>query len=364
MKILILSWRCIKNPAAGGSEIYFHELAKRWVKLGNEVVWFSPEFKGCKKEEFCDGVKIIRRGGRFTVYLRAFWSYITELDRDFDAIIDVENGIPFFSPIYIKKDSVFLHMHHVHKDVWFEQERFPLSWIGYFLEMKLMPWIYKKNKVITISNSSARDILTEQITNKKPRIVNPGVNFCKYKKFGKNKIPAVLFMNRIKKYKGVKILLDAARVMSAENKNIEFWICGSGDDLPEMKEYSHSNALKNVHFFGRVSEDKKVELMQRAWVFVNPSFKEGWGIVNVEANYFGTPVIGSNVSGIRDSVIDRKTGLLFKYGDSKDLAKKINLLIKDNKLRARMSSEALKWARKFDWDAKANEYINILSRRL
>jgi len=362
MKILILSWRCIKNPASGGSEIYFHELAKRWVKLGNEVVWFSPEFPGCKREELCDGVKIIRRGGRLTVYLHAFWSYITELDRDFDAVIDVENGIPFFSPTYIRKGKIFLHVHHVHKDVWFEQERFPLSWIGYFLEMKMMPRIYKRNKVVTISDSSARDILTENITAKSPPIVNPGIVFCKYKKFGKNKVPAVLFMNRIKKYKGVKILLDAVRILAAQNQKIYFWICGSGDDLPEMKKYAHKNGLKNVQFFGRVSENKKVELMQRAWVFVNPSFKEGWGIVNIEANYFGTPVIGSDVSGIRDSVVDGKTGLLFKYGDSDDLAEKISLLIEDDKLRARISREASRWAKHFDWDVKAREYLNILSK--
>ncbi len=358
MKILILSWRCIKNPASGGSEIYFHELAKRWAKWGNEVVWLSPEFPGCKREETCEGIKIIRRGGRLSIYFWAFWIYLTKLAHDFDAIIDVENGIPFFSSLYADKMKVFLHIQHVHKDVWFEQEKFPISLMGYLLETKLMPIAYKQNKVITISNSSANDILKYKISKVKPYIVNPGINFLKFKKFKKNNRPAVLFMNRIKKYKGVQILLDAAQLLKDED--IDFWICGSGDDLSAMKAYSKKNKLNKVHFFGRVSEDKKKELMQRAWVFVNPSFKEGWGIVNIEANYFGTPVIGSKVSGIRDSVIDGKTGLLFEYGNYNELAEKIKDLIQDSNLRKKMSLEASNWARDFDWDKKAKEYLKII----
>ena len=353
-----MSWRCIKNPNSGGSEIYFHELAKRWVKWGNEVVWISPEFPGCNREEICDGIKIIRRGGKISVYFWAFWMYMTKLTHDFDAIIDVENGIPFFSNLYADKMKIFLHLHHVHKEVWFKQEKFPLSLIGYLLETILIPILYRKNRVITISKSSAEDILKEKIIKIKPFIVNPGINFLNFKKFQKNDKPAVLFMNRIKKYKGVHILLDAAHIL--KDDDIEFWICGSGDDLPAMKRYAKKNRLNKVHFFGKVSELKKIELMQKSWVFVNPSFKEGWGIVNIEANYFGTPVIGSDVSGIRDSVKDGITGMLFKYGDYKELAKKIKIMIYNNKIRKKMSRVSSNWARKFEWDLKAREYLKII----
>jgi len=358
MKILILNWRCIKNPDMGGSEIYFYELAKRWVKWGNEVTWFSPMFKNCLKEEKVDGIKFIRRGNKYSVYVSAFLDYITKLDKDFDVIIDVENGIPFFSPLYIKNKKIFLHIHHIHKDVWFKQMPFPFSFIGFILENNVMPLFYKKKQIITLSKSSYNEIIKNKISKFEPKIVNPGIEFYKHKKVQKSKNPTILFLNRIKKYKGIDTFLRAAKEL--KEKDIEFWVVGDGDYLEKSKNYVKNKELNNVTFFGKVSEDKKKELMQKAWIFVNPSYKEGWGIVNIEANYFGVPVIGSNVAGIKDSVIDGKTGLLFEYGNYKSLVEKIDYLINNKKELNSFSKNARKWAINFDWDKKAGEYLNIL----
>ena len=358
MKILILNWRCIKNPSMGGSEIYFYELAKRWIKSGHEVTWFSPMFKNGLSEEKIDGIKFIREGGKYTGYIYSVFNYLKG-SRDFDAIIDVENGIPFFSPLYIKNKKIFLHIHHIHKNVWFKQMPLPMALLGYVLETKIMPLIYKNKQIITLSKSSYDEIIKEKISKFEPKIVNPGIEFYKYKKIAKSKNPIILFLNRIKKYKGIDIFLEAANKL--KEKNIEFWVVGDGDYLKNAKKYAQQNELKNLKFFGRVSEGEKIELMQKAWIFVNPSYKEGWGIVNIEANYFGTPVIGSNVAGIKDSVIDGKTGLLFKYGDYKLLAEKIELLINNKKKLKEISKEAKKWADEFDWDKKAEEYLNFLN---
>lgn len=360
MKILIMCWRCIKNPAAGGSELYFHEIAKRWAVKGHKVVWFSPMFPGALKKEKLDGIEIIRAGNRITVYPLAMLNYFFKTERDFDVIIDVENGFPFFSPMYAK-NKVVLHMHHLHKEVWFKEKRPPLSWVGYFLEMKAMPIVYRKNKIIAVSKSSADELVENGIAKERPFVVNPGIEFYKYKKLQRSKKPCFLFLNRIKKYKGIDTFLKAANELS--DKNIDFLIVGSdGDYADEMKKYMKKNKLSNVKYLGKVSEKKKTELMQKAWAFVNPSFKEGWGIVNIEANYFGTPVIGSDVAGIRDSVIDKKTGLLFKYGDYKELADKILEITEDKKKLDLLGKEAKKWSKGFSWDNKAGEYMKCLEK--
>ena len=104
--------------------------------------------------------------------------------------------------------------------------------------------------------------------------------------------------------------------------------------------------------------------MQKSWVFANPSFKEGWGIVNIEANSFGTPVIGSNVGGIKDSVANGKTGLLFEYGDYRGLAEKIKILLNNKKLREQMSKNAINWAKKFTWEKASGEYFDILKEAI
>lgn len=365
MKILIFTWRDIKNPKAGGSEVYFHELAKRWVLMRNEVYWICAGWNNCKKEEILDGIKIRRVGGELSLYLLAPLAYLKLKDKP-DVIIDNENGIPFFTPLFSNKKK-FLHIHHDHIHIWKTQTENRgvlyrlLGAAGYFLEMKVMPWVYKNVKIITISDGSAKDIKRD-FAGKISGIVNPGINFVKYRKFSKEKKPLVLFLNRIKKYKGVKTLLDAIRTLNNEGKikSLQVLIAGDGDDLLEMKNYTKNKNIGNVKFLGRISEEKKKELMQKAWVFINPSSKEGWGIVNIEANYFGTPVIGSNVSGIRDSVINKKTGLLFEYNNSKDLARKIEFIIVNNERRLKMGKNAKMWASKFDWDDKARQYLNIL----
>ncbi|MFA5856716.1 MAG: glycosyltransferase family 4 protein [Candidatus Pacearchaeota archaeon] len=360
MKILLFEWRDIKNPLSGGSEIYFHELAKTWIKKGHSVTIICSGWKDCKKEEEVDKIKIIRVGRPLSLYIKAPLAYF-KLKEKPDIIIDVENGIPFFTPLFSRTKKI-LHIHHVHKDVWFKEMKFPFSFIGWMIETKLMPLVYRKNKVITLSNSSAEEINKGKI-GKVVGIVNPGIEFYKYKKYKKNKTPAILFLNRIKKYKGLKILLDAIKDLDNRGiKEIEVWVAGSGDELENMKEYAKNLGLKNVIFYGRVDEEKKKELMQKAWIFVNPSFIEGWGIVNIEANYFHTPVIGSDVGGIKDSIIDGKTGFLFKYGESKNLSKKIEKIIKDNNLRKKLEKESYNWAKQFDWETKGEEYLKILDR--
>jgi glycosyltransferase involved in cell wall biosynthesis len=357
MKIAIFNWRDIKNPKAGGAELYFHELAKRWVSQGNEVTWISGGWENCKKNENIDGINIIRTGSELTLYLLAPIEYL-KLKSKPDIIIDVENGIPFFTPLYSRR-KVILHIHHIHKDIWFREGTFPLAQIGWFLETKIMPALYKNKNVITISNSSREEIKKEGLR-KILGVVNPGIDFPRFDKIKKESKPTILFLNRVKKYKGIDTLLNTALLL--KDKEINFLIAGSGDYLEQSKKFVLENHLQNVKFLGRVSEDKKRQLMQKSWVFANPSFKEGWGIVNIESNYFGTPVIGSNVSGIKDSVINGKTGLLFEYGNPSDLASKILTLINNKNLRNRLQIEAKKWAKKFDWDIKAKEYLNLIKK--
>src|SRR5665811_1558618 len=98
MDILLYNWRDIKNPEAGGAEVFTHENAKRWVEKGHNITWFTSVFPGCKKEEIIDGVNIIRDGGKFTVYLKAREYYQKQFKGKFDVIIDEINTMPFFNP--------------------------------------------------------------------------------------------------------------------------------------------------------------------------------------------------------------------------------------------------------------------------
>lgn len=360
MRILILNWRDVKNPNSGGSEIYFHELAKRWVMKGHEVFWLSGGWDNYKKREIIDGIKIMRIGQEFSVYAFLPLAYFKSKINP-EVIIDVENGIPFFSPLFTsQRIKKILHIHHVHEEIWDRESKFPVSKIGRWLESEIMPRVYKKWGVVTISQSSAEEISRRGYSKKILGIVNPGVKSYDYKKMKKTHKPMILFLNRIKRYKGIITLLKATKILNEKGGEFSVIVAGEGNFLGEAKKFSENNNLNNVTFVGRVSENQKKELMQKAWVFVNPSFKEGWGIVNIEANYFGTLVIGSNVGGIKDSILEGKTGQLFKYGDEVELANKIEEILKNPKRRKKMENRAKQWSKKFSWDKKANQYLKII----
>lgn len=353
MNILIFNWRDIKHPQAGGAELYLHELSKVWLKKGNNVTWITSRPKGAYSSEIIDGINVLRIGGEFSLYLLAPLLYY-KIRNNIDAIIDAENGIPFFTPLFSRKKKILL-IYHIHKDVWFKEKRFPLSYIGYFLETKLMPFVYRNTSLVTISESSKEEIKKIMPNN----VID--IIYCSilggYFPSKKDKIPSIIFTGRLKKYKSVDVLLRAVNLL---DKKVIVDIIGTGDDEDRLKSLSKELNLQNVNFLGFVSEENKIKHLQKAWIMVNPSFVEGWSITNIEANACGTPVIGSNVNGIKDSIIDGKTGLLFKYGDEKELAEKINLLLNNNKIREKMSKEALKWANSFSWEVSGDKLINTL----
>lgn len=357
MKIGIFNWRDLKHPQGGGAELYLHEQAKHWAKNGHEVVWFSSAVSGAPSFEIIDSIKFIRRGGKASVYLFAP-RYYRKFMKDCDCIIDAENGIPFFTPLFSKKKKILL-IHHIHKDVWFKEMKFPLAHLGYFLEMNLMPRIYKKFPIVTVSPSSQKEIRKLFPKNKIDLVYN--AISSSYKPSTKSKNPEIVFVGRLRKYKSIDVLLRAVALL---DKNVTVNIIGRGDDEARLKKISKELRLSNVVFHGFVSDEKKIKLIQRAWLAVNPSFVEGWSITNIEANACGTPVIGSDVQGIRDSIVEGKTGFLFQYGNEKELSEKINRLLENKKELQKMSKESIAWASRFSWEKSADAFLEIMKKNI
>ena len=358
-RILIFNWRDTKHKFAGGAEVYIHELAKRWVKAGNQVTVFCGNDGNCLRNEVIDGVQIIRRGGFYFVYIWAFLYYVLKFRGRYDVIIDSENGIPFFTPLY-SGEKKFLLIHHVHQEVFRKTLVPPLSWIAEFLEMKLMPSVYKNIQTITVSPSSKKEILEKQLTEVEPIIVYNGVDLKTYKPAEKSSIPLVLYIGRLKYYKSLHIFLHSAKKILEKLPEVKFIIAGDGEEKNGlMKLAKKLNIFEKIRFLGRVSEVQKIKLYQKAWVFVNPSFMEGWGITTIEANACATPVVAADVPGLRDSVNNPHSGFLVPYGSINEFSTKIIELIKDDSLRAKMSIEGLSWAQQFDWQKSADKSLEL-----
>lgn len=362
-RILIFNWRDKKHKFAGGAEEYVHEIAKEWVIQGHIVTLFCGNDGKSLRHETVDGIHIVRRGGFYLVYAWAFLYYMLRFRGKYDIVIDCQNGIPFFTPIYVRK-PVYCLMHHVHQAVFFRDLIKPLAYIASFLEKDLMPIVYRKVKFITVSESSKQEMIEIGLGGSGIDIVHPGVHIEKLEKAvgEKSSRPTVLYLGRLKSYKSVNVLIHAFAKVVKNIPEAQLIIAGDGDDSERLQRFAKDFGFTGdqIVFTGFVSDEEKLRLLKEAWVFVNPSYMEGWGIVVIEANACGTPVIASDVPGLRDSVKHNHSGILVPYGDDVAFANHIVKILEDGKLRDTMSGQAIEWARDFDWKKSSKSFLDIV----
>jgi glycosyltransferase XagB len=365
LRILLFNWRDTKHKWAGGAEVYVHELAKHWVQEGHDVTLFCGSDGKSPRKQVIDGVEIIRSGGHFTVYLSAFFYYMFVFRGQYDVVIDTENGIPFFSSLYVRK-PVFLLIHHVHQEVFRQQLRFPMSALAQVLESKFMPLVYRNKTVITVSESSKQEIIKLGFTNPENiHIIHNGIDRSLFTAAKKTIHPSFMYLGRLKKYKNIDVAIKAFSHVVSQHKHATLDIVGEGESLRSLKKLVSRLQLDNhVVFHGRVSERKKAQLLASSWVMLQPSMMEGWGITVLEANASGTPVIASRVNGLKDSVIDGQTGILVKPKSEVEFAAAMNMLVTHPRELAYFSQKAMAWAQNFSWDRSAFEFLTLIERSL
>jgi glycosyltransferase involved in cell wall biosynthesis len=341
----------------GGAEVFTHEIAKRWVKAGHEVTLFTSEFLGCTQDEVLDGVHVVRSGGKYSVYSRAKEYYRMYFSKEgFDLIIDEVNTRPFLTPKFVKKGEKIVGLiHQLAREYWFYETPFPISYIGYhFFEDR---WLrnYIGVPMVTVSESTRKDLLNlgfEQVF-----VVSEGLNFKPLDNVPKKEsYPVAIYVGRLTQAKRPDHVVKAFRTIRNFIPKAELWIIGDGSfkgDLMRM-------ANESVRFFSGLSDDKRRELIARAWVLVNPSVREGFGLNIVEANALGVPCVAYDVAGLRDAVINNETGLLVESGNIKALEERICRVLTDYALRGRLSENALSYSRSFSWDKVAEEFMEII----
>lgn len=367
LKILILNWRCPKHPQAGGAEKATYEIAKRWVQWGHHVQLISGGFAGGQKYDDIDGVRVTRLGGKYSVYVKSISHYCRKLKGKYDVVIDEINTIPFFAPLYVQEPHVAF-IHQLAANVLFEELNRAQAKFWCFMEPHVLR-LYKNMPIIT-SQGTKEDLLRIGIAEDNIHVVNYGVDHNVYKP-GKNKslYPHVFYLGRLKRFKGVHLLIKAMKQVVKEIPDAKLSIVGNGDtnyenELKQLKD--NLNLSKNVVFyeFGlRDSLLQKVQIMQEAWVLAFPSIREGFGLVVVEANACGTPTIATDVPGLRETVRDYDTGILVPRNVDA-LAGSITQVLSDSELRERLSKRALEWSMQFDWDRTANKILQVLENTI
>jgi glycosyltransferase involved in cell wall biosynthesis len=297
-RLLFVAWRDLANRRAGGSEVLVDRLAAGMKARGDRVRLLCGGPSAERQYE------VIRSGGTYSQFLRAPVAYWRRL-RDSDLVVEVCNGMPFLTPIWCSRPKICL-VNHVHTELWRMMFPRPVAALGQFAESTVMPWAHRDNLFLTVSNSTADALREIGVADDRIRQICNGV-MQPDPLTPRSPEPFFLALGRLTEYKRVDMLLRLwERVRHVVGGKL--FIVGDGPERARLEAL----AGQDVIFTGRVSEEEKHRLLCSAWLLLHPALIEGWGIVITEAAIRGTPAIGFNVPGLRDSVVNGQTGLLVK----------------------------------------------------
>ena len=368
MKILVLNWLDPENPQAGGAEVHLHEIFRRLVVWGHSVTLLCSAWPGCERRAAVDGIEVHRVGSRYTLSLVAPVYFRRQLRAErFEVVVEDLNKVPFFSPLWGVGAPVALIVHHLFGTTAFQEASLPVAAATWLLELP-MPRVFRSVPTIAVSESTAVDLARRGMPRGGIEIVPNGVDLEALSPLAPGKRfqePTLLYLGRLKRYKGVDLLLRAVASLVGSGTPCRLLVAGRGDDRPRLEALTKFLGLEqHVEFLGFISEGEKRDLLRKCWINLLTSVKEGWGISNLEAAACGTPTIASDVPGLRDSVVDGRTGFLVPHGDVEMLSRRIEELLEDRGKRERLGQGARDFAEGFGWDASARAMEEFLKKRV
>ena len=361
LRILVINWQDIRNPLSGGAEVHFHEIFRRVAAMGHAVTLLCSAFAGAAAEEEIDGIRIVRCGSRqlFNFAVPAAYRRLRKAQA-FDVVIDDLNKIPFYTPCFVQEPLLTIVHHLFGRSIYLETSWLPASYVYWSERLALR--IYRRTPFAVVSESTRDELRGLGITAPVELLPN-AVDHERYPyaPVERSPEPLICHLGRLKRYKSVEHLLRALPRVLSSLPDTRLVIVGEGDHRPALEALAGELGIGGaVTFTGQVSHEEKVNWLNRAWVAVNPSPKEGWGLTVIEANACGVPVVAADSPGLRDSVRDRETGLLYPYGEIEALAGGLITLLCDRTLRERMGEAARLWAGTFSWDQSARKAVAIL----
>jgi glycosyltransferase involved in cell wall biosynthesis len=365
--VLLLCWRDTGHPQGGGSEAYLERIGAHLAESGVRVTLRTARYPGARRREVKDGVQISRAGGRYSVYVWAGLAMVAAriglgpLRRARpDVVIDTQNGLPFMARWAFGRRVTVL-VHHCHREQW------PVAGpvmgrIGWFVESKLSPRVHRRNQYVTVSLPSARDLTGLGVRPAQIAVVRNGLDEAPAQTLDvpRSATPRAVVLSRLVPHKQIEDALEAVAALLPRIPDLHLDVVGGG--WWEQRLVDHATLLgisDAVTFHGHVADETKHLVLQRGWVQVLPSRKEGWGLAVTEAGQHSVPTIGYRSSGgLSDSIVDGVTGIL--ANDRDDLVDKLDRLLTDHVLREQLGAKAQARSGEFSWEQSADAMRTVL----
>ncbi|MGC5247179.1 glycosyltransferase family 4 protein [Gordonia sp. DT219] len=365
--VLLLCWRDTGHPQGGGSETYLERVGAEMVARGIEVTYLTAAYPDAARQERRDGIRFVRVGGRITVYPRALALLVAGrlgrgplAGRAPDAIVDTQNGVPFFATLTRVAPTVVL-VHHCHREQWPVAGR-ALGRLGWFIESRISPWIHRRSRYVTVSAPSRRELAQLGVDETRIDVIRNGLDPvpAQVRTSAAATPPRLCVLSRLVPHKQVEHALTVVADLRRTGVDVALDVIGDGWWSDELRTAATERGVDEaVTFHGHVDEVTKHEILARARVHLMPSRKEGWGLAVMEAAQHGVPTIGYRSSaGLAESIDDGQTGLLVDSID--EFTSAARKLVEDSDESRRLGEAAQAKSRHYSWSVTGAQMLNVL----
>jgi glycosyltransferase involved in cell wall biosynthesis len=358
--VAFLSWRDTHNPEGGGAERYLEKMAQGLVERGVRVTIFCAAHAAAPPDEVVDGIRSIRRGSKLTVYSEGFRALARGRLGHVDVVVDVQNGLPFFTRAATRAPVVVL-VHHVHREQWPVVYPGLVGKVGWAIEHGLSPRLYRSCQYVAVSRATRDELVPLGVDRRRIAVVHNGTDPIVPTGVGKSAHPTIAVVGRLVPHKQVEHAIDAALALRDDHPDLRLHVVGSGWWEAELHRYAADRgAGDTVVFEGHVDEARKHEVYEQAWVLALPSLKEGWGLVVGEAGMHRTPTVAyRSAGGTRESISHDVSGLL--VDEPRDFVDALRDLLGDAGLRGRLGEGALGMSHRFTWEHAQESFAHVVA---
>jgi glycosyltransferase involved in cell wall biosynthesis len=354
VQILILNWRDMRNPRAGGAEVLTHEVARR-LAARHDLTWFTSRADGQPREEEIDGVRVVRRGSEATTRL-----FAPSFGRagSWDVVVEEINTLPYFAHVWSSAPAV-LFIPQLAREIWWYEAPKMVAWLGWAAEPLYLA-AYRRVNAITISESTSKDLRRFGLRGR-IEVLPIAVSTPALAELAPSEPRGELVaVGRLVPSKRFDHAIRALAKLRESHGSARLTIIGEGPERTSLELLVEQLGLgEAVRFKGHVTEQEKVDLLERADVLLACAVREGWGLTTTEAARLGAPAVVYDVPGLRDSVADGGTGLLTKPSPLA-LAEGVKRLLDDRSYYDSLRTAAWQRWRGSSWDRTAASFEQAL----
>ena len=357
--VVFFSWRDTRNPEGGGAEVYLEKVARGLVERNARVTIFCAEHDAAPADETRDGIRFVRRGSKMGVYLRGMLALAARRFGRVDVVVDVQNGLPFFTRLLTSRPVVVL-VHHVHREQWPVVYPGPTGRVGWWIESRLAPRLYRKCQYVAVSEATREELVGLGVDHDRIAVVHNGTDPVLPMKDVKSEAPSMCVVGRLVPHKQVEHAIDAFALLRQRLPGLRLTVVGSGWWEDQLRTHAAGvDGGDEVVFAGHVTEAEKQGIYAASWVMALPSLKEGWGLVIGEAGAHGTPTVAYRAAGgTRESIEDERSGLL--ADDFEELVAGLETVLTEPGRRAALSAGARDMSHRFTWEHAQGSFARVV----